>query len=547
MIARKKLPGQFEVGFGSTGSRIVECYRSPVTGRLRKPNVARNHRAEEAFTEILPQCLGDLLGQVGPIVVHGKQHALNGDGRIEGCADPLQCGDQLGNALQCEVLCLHGNDERVGGRQDIQCQQVERRRAIQDNQVEFVPDRLERLAKTESAVVGAGQLDICAGQILRSRQKQEFVDFRGEYNLGRGGIPHQYVVDGVTVIVALDSEARRSVGLGVAVHKQRFESFESEAGSEVYCSSGLANPTLLVDNTKNLSHGFQEYRGGRFHGSGLRCGERGRPVESYLRRAQPIVGKRLSGKGLRGVRSTPAGKVRKTAFGGKLWRCHGCEWLFGDHFSIFICGQFDTRWPLFHVEHSHLELTSDKVPRGTRSRRAITARMKDAEYNSFRFRSTAPGTDPRNPRDVRSMTERSDLQTTNAFIGRIAQPTADEISTALGSTATVWIELVGWLAKQGAVEQEWKSSSAKYGWSLLLKKKKRTILYIGPCDGCFRASLVLGDRAVAAARQSDLSSSALKLLDEAPRYAEGTGLRLIVKSLKDLPTIRKLALIKLAN
>jgi hypothetical protein len=106
---------------------------------------------------------------------------------------------------------------------------------------------------------------------------------------------------------------------------------------------------------------------------------------------------------------------------------------------------------------------------------------------------------------------------------------------------------VGWLAKQGAVEQEWKSSSAKYGWSLLLKKKKRTILYIGPCDGCFRASLVLGDRAVAAARQSDLSSSALKLLDEAPRYAEGTGLRLIVKSLKDLPTIRKLALIKLAN
>jgi hypothetical protein len=39
----------------------------------------------------------------------------------------------------------------------------------------------------------------------------------------------------------------------------------------------------------------------------------------------------------------------------------------------------------------------------------------------------------------------------------------------------------------------------------------------------------------------------LKLLDEAPRYAEGTGLRLMVKGPKDLAAIRKLALVKLAN
>ena len=34
----------------------------------------------------------------------------------------------------------------------------------------------------------------------------------------------------------------------------------------------------------------------------------------------------------------------------------------------------------------------------------------------------------------------------------------------------------------------------------------------------------------------------LKLLDEAPRYPEGTGLRLMVKTAKDLAAIRKLAL-----
>jgi hypothetical protein len=80
-----------------------------------------------------------------------------------------------------------------------------------------------------------------------------------------------------------------------------------------------------------------------------------------------------------------------------------------------------------------------------------------------------------------------------------------------------------------------------------MKLKKRTIVYLGPCDGCLRVAFVLGDRAVAAARKSDLSKSTLQLLDEAPRYAEGTGLRLMVKASEDLVDVRKLALIKLAN
>jgi hypothetical protein len=52
---------------------------------------------------------------------------------------------------------------------------------------------------------------------------------------------------------------------------------------------------------------------------------------------------------------------------------------------------------------------------------------------------------------------------------------------------------------------------------------------------------------MAAARHSDLAESTLTLMDEAPRYPEGTGLRLLVKSANDLVEIRKLALIKLAN
>ena len=135
----------------------------------------------------------------------------------------------------------------------------------------------------------------------------------------------------------------------------------------------------------------------------------------------------------------------------------------------------------------------------------------------------------------------------NAFVNRAVQPTAQEVDAALGASAEIWKQLVDWLAEKGVADQEWQSISPKYGWSLRLKLKKRTIVYLSPCIGCFRVAFVLGDRAVAAARQSDLSKSTLKLLDEAPRYAEGTGVRLMVKGAKDLPAVRKLALIKLAN
>ena len=53
--------------------------------------------------------------------------------------------------------------------------------------------------------------------------------------------------------------------------------------------------------------------------------------------------------------------------------------------------------------------------------------------------------------------------------------------------------------------------------------------------------------AVKAARQSKLPKSVAKVIEDAPRYPEGTGVRLTVKAAKDLGAIRKLAIIKLEN
>ena len=136
----------------------------------------------------------------------------------------------------------------------------------------------------------------------------------------------------------------------------------------------------------------------------------------------------------------------------------------------------------------------------------------------------------------------------NAFIGRAEKPTDAELAAALGVTKPLWDGLLTEMAERhGATVQEWRCFSPKTGWALRLKRAKRTIVWMAPCEGCFRVSFLLGGKAVLAARQSGLSVRMLKILDEAPRYPEGTGIRLQIKGAKDLPAVRKLALAKLEN
>ena len=132
----------------------------------------------------------------------------------------------------------------------------------------------------------------------------------------------------------------------------------------------------------------------------------------------------------------------------------------------------------------------------------------------------------------------------NAFIGRTKPPTDEELATALGAARALWDEI---LADLALPVQEWNSYSPKAGWSLKLKQGKRTIVYLAPCQGSFRVAFILGAKALDAVRQAKPSEALRKTLDEAPRYPEGTGVRLHIKTRRDLAAVRKLAEAKLAH
>jgi hypothetical protein len=136
----------------------------------------------------------------------------------------------------------------------------------------------------------------------------------------------------------------------------------------------------------------------------------------------------------------------------------------------------------------------------------------------------------------------------NAFIGRTRIPTDADVAAVLGPAKPLWDSIVVEMAQElGLADREWKSYGAKYGWALRLQRGKRNIVHLAPSHGCFNVLFILGDRAVSAARASRLGRAATKLIDEAPHYPEGTGIRLEVRRERDVPLIRKLARIKLEN
>ncbi|HUI55829.1 MAG TPA: DUF3788 domain-containing protein [Bryobacteraceae bacterium] len=134
----------------------------------------------------------------------------------------------------------------------------------------------------------------------------------------------------------------------------------------------------------------------------------------------------------------------------------------------------------------------------------------------------------------------------NAFIGKAERPTDGELAAALGPAKSLWDQLVASLVDDFQLDgQEWSSYSLKAGWSLRLQRRKRNILYLIPCRGCFRAAFVLGDKALQVARQSKLPQPVVRMLAEAKRYPEGTAVRLDVAGPKDLEVILKLAKAKI--
>jgi hypothetical protein len=136
----------------------------------------------------------------------------------------------------------------------------------------------------------------------------------------------------------------------------------------------------------------------------------------------------------------------------------------------------------------------------------------------------------------------------SAFDDKSRPPKDAELAATLGKTLAHWNKLRKLIAARYApLSEDWGFSSKSTGWGLRLKQGKRTVLYMTPCEGHFLASFALGEKAVQAAHESVLPASVLEVIDSARKHAEGRGVRLGVKTARDVRNAERLAVIKMAN
>lgn len=129
----------------------------------------------------------------------------------------------------------------------------------------------------------------------------------------------------------------------------------------------------------------------------------------------------------------------------------------------------------------------------------------------------------------------------NAFIGRATKPRDADVAVALGSAKKLWDRLVAELEAEYELKPEWNSFSTKYGWSLRMKKRDRNIVYLSAYSGGFAAQLIVGEKALAAAREVILAT----VFDGAKKYPEGTAVRVEMRGAADIAVVKKLVEAKL--
>lgn len=137
---------------------------------------------------------------------------------------------------------------------------------------------------------------------------------------------------------------------------------------------------------------------------------------------------------------------------------------------------------------------------------------------------------------------------TNAFMEKSIQPDDRQLARVLGKKSPFWEAIKQHIAqKHGDFTEEWKFYSTKSGWTLKVLLNKRNLFFFVPLQGTFRVAFVFGDKAVAAVEKSSLTEKLKNELSNARKYVEGRGLRIEVRSQKDVEHIKKLIDIKVGN
>jgi hypothetical protein len=134
----------------------------------------------------------------------------------------------------------------------------------------------------------------------------------------------------------------------------------------------------------------------------------------------------------------------------------------------------------------------------------------------------------------------------SAFIDKTQQPDEAGVREALGAQWDQWQSIRQYAAGAYAGSaEEWRFYGRSSGWTLLLKQRKRTILYLFPGSDRLTVLFVFGESAVTAAAQVDLPEPVKAAIRDAKPYMEGRSFQVDVATEDDVAVVQRLMTIKM--
>jgi hypothetical protein len=120
-------------------------------------------------------------------------------------------------------------------------------------------------------------------------------------------------------------------------------------------------------------------------------------------------------------------------------------------------------------------------------------------------------------------------------------PTASDVAALLGKVYPQFKALTG---RPGST-MEWRRYSKGGPWVVKVCDGGRTLFYMAPGSGQLEVTVVLGERAVAAALAGQVGKKLHQSIREAKSYVEGRPVRVLVSSKADVKAVEELVAVKL--
>ena len=169
---------------------VVENDGKAMALTLAQLDVALDDGLEYQLLEVALHLIVNLVGKAKTTVVHGEQETFDLELGVELALDNLDGVEQLADTLKSKVFALYGDDDAVGCCERVDCDETQRWRAVDEDEVVFLTDGGKQVLDNPFAVLQIEHLYLGTYQVDVAGDDVETIYVSG--------------VDGVTNICVVD-------------------------------------------------------------------------------------------------------------------------------------------------------------------------------------------------------------------------------------------------------------------------------------------------------------------------------------------------------